>query len=106
MAARNVDKVEFLADIRSNQIWFQHKGGNLEISILGTMDKLIIQNWYLGSGHHIEQFKVSDGLMMVDDEVEDLVSAMAEFQSPPLGQVVLSTIQQATLGPLVSSLWS
>ncbi len=106
LAIRNVDKVEFLADIRSDQIWFQHKGDDLEISILGTTDKLIIQDWYLGSGHHIEQFKVSDGLMLVDDEVEDLVSAMAEFQSPPLGQVVLSTTQQATLGSLISSLWS
>ena len=105
-ATQSNDRIEFLTGIRSDQIWFQHKGDNLEVSIIGTTDKLIIQDWYLGSEHLIEQFKVYDGMMLMGADVEALATAMAGFEPPPMGQVVLSSTQESILGPLISSLWS
>ncbi len=44
--------------------------------------------------------------MLMDADVEVLVTAMAEFEPPQIGQVVLSSTQESILGPLISSLWS
>jgi hypothetical protein len=39
---------QFLENIAPGQIWFRQSGSNLEVSIIGTPDKLTIQNWYDG----------------------------------------------------------
>nr|MBA3756285.1 putative Ig domain-containing protein [Nitrosomonas sp.] len=46
--AGNIDIVQFLSGISADQIWFQHVGNNLEASVIGTADKLVIKDWYLG----------------------------------------------------------
>lgn len=101
----NNDVVRFLSDINANQIWFQHVGNNLEVSIIGTADKLIINNWYLGTANHIERFRTADGLELFDNQVEELVSAMSGFAMPDIGQTELPADYAATLDPVIASLW-
>ncbi|MDV6347148.1 calcium-binding protein [Nitrosomonas sp. Is35] len=60
-APGNFDIVRFLPGISADQIWFQRAGNNLEASVIGTTDKVVINDWYLGSANHIERFKTSDG---------------------------------------------
>ena len=45
-AADNIDLAVFGADVGYNQLWFQHVDNNLEVSIIGTSDRLTIENWY------------------------------------------------------------
>ena len=40
---------------------FVRNGNNLEVSILNTTDRLVVQNWYLGSQYQVEQFRYADG---------------------------------------------
>lgn len=37
----------------------------LEASIIGTSDKLIFENWYLGNQYHIEQPKTADNRVLL-----------------------------------------
>lgn len=102
----NVDTVRFLSDISADQIWFQHIGNNLKVSIIGTADKLVLNDWYLGSANHVERFKTSDGLTLLDSQVDDLVVAMAGFAPPPdAGQISLPADYAVVLDPLIASLW-
>ena len=101
----NSDIAQFLPAISANQIWFQHIGNNLEISVIGTADKLVIKDWYLGSAYHIEQFKTADGLLLLDSQVEDLVNAMASFAPPEAGQTILPPDYATSLDPVIASLW-
>lgn len=104
-AAGNTDVVQFGADISIDQLWFRHVGNNLEATIVGTTDKLVINNWYSGSAYHVEQFKTADGKVMLDSQVEALVSAMASF-APPVGVgSVVSQQAHDQLQPVLAASW-
>ena len=61
---------------------FKQIGNNLEVLLNGTTDKLVMQNWYLGSQYHVEEFRFSDGSVLLDTQAQSLVSAMASFDTP------------------------
>jgi Ca2+-binding RTX toxin-like protein len=104
--AGNTDVAQFLSGVSADQLWFMHSGNNLEVDIIGTADKLIIQDWYSGSNHHVEQFKTTDGAMtLLDSQVENLVNAMASFAPPAAGQTTLPTDYQSSLAPVIAANW-
>ena len=104
--AGNTDIVQFLTGVTADQIWFQHIGNNLEASVIGTSDKLVINDWYLDSNNHIEQFKTADGgLTLLDSQVDNLVNAMASFAPPAAGQTTLPPDYQANLAPVIAANW-
>ena len=103
--AGNTDAAEFLAGIAAEQIWLRQIGNNLEASIIGTSDKLTMQNWYLGSQYHIEQFHTADGKLLLDSQVENLVQAMAAFAPPGAGQTTLPPAYQEALAPVIAANW-
>jgi Ca2+-binding RTX toxin-like protein len=105
VAVGNIDVAEFLAGIGADQIWLRHVGNSLEASIIGTTDKLTIQNWYLGDQYHVEQFKTADGKLLLDSQVESLVQAMAAFAPPAAGQTTLPPAYQDTLAPVIAANW-
>ena len=101
----NADVAEFLAGIAMDQIWFRHVGNNLEASVIGTSDKLTVQNWYLGEQCRVEQFKTADNRLLLDSRVELLVQAMAAFAPPAAGQTTLPPTYQDSLAPVIAANW-
>jgi Ca2+-binding RTX toxin-like protein len=104
-AAGATDSAQFLVGIAADQIWLRHVGNNLEASIIGTTDKLTLENWYLGSNYHIEQFKTAEGKTLLDSRVENLVQAMAGFSPPSAGLTILSPAYQESLAPVIAANW-
>lgn len=94
--AGNTDAARFHAGIAVDQLWLAKSGNNLNISIIGTNDRFTLTNWYLGSQYRVEQFKTSEGKRLLDTQLQNLVSAIAAFTSPPVGQPSLSTSQSAS----------
>jgi hypothetical protein len=80
---------------------FGRSGNDLQISIIGTTDKVTEQNWYLGNQYHVEQIKTSDGHTLTDANVQALVQAMASFSALPPGQALVSAANQDQLQPPV-----
>ncbi|HJS03452.1 MAG TPA: calcium-binding protein, partial [Variovorax sp.] len=80
-------------------------GNDLELSIIGTNDKLTLNSWYAGSGYHVEEFRTSDGHVLIDTMVQNLVQAMASFAPPPAGQTTLPQDHQNSLAPLLAANW-
>ena len=101
----NSDAAQFLAGIAADQIWLRHLGNNLEASIIGTTDKLTLENWYLGSSYRVEQFKTADNSLLLDSRVEVLVQAMAAFAPPAAGQTTLPPTYQDALAPVIAANW-
>jgi Ca2+-binding RTX toxin-like protein len=101
----NIDTAQFLAGVAADQIWMRHVGNNLEASIIGTADKLIVENWYLGSQYHVEQFRTADGRLLLDSQVENLVQAMAAFAPPAAGQTTLPQTYQDALATAIAVNW-
>jgi Ca2+-binding RTX toxin-like protein len=101
----NTDVVAFGPNVSMDQLWFRQAGNDLELSIIGTNDKLTLNSWYAGSGYHVEEFRTSDGHVLIDTMVQNLVQAMASFAPPPAGQTTLPQDHQNSLAPLLAANW-
>ncbi|MCW5321293.1 hypothetical protein D5039_09030 [Verminephrobacter aporrectodeae subsp. tuberculatae] len=104
--AGNTDCLSIGAGVATDQLWFRRVGADLEVSIIGTSDKSLINNWYLGDAYHIERFQTSDGKVLLDSQVNALVSAMAAFAPPPAGQTTLAADYQTALTPTLAAGWN
>jgi Ca2+-binding RTX toxin-like protein len=60
------DIVDFGALERA-EVRFVHVGNNLEARIIGSTDKLVIKDWYLGDRYEVEDFVFADGTWDGDD---------------------------------------
>lgn len=78
-AAGVVDYVQFPADVLQTQVGFARAGNNLEATITGTLDKLVVKDWYLGSAYRVEEFRFVGGTVTLASQVQALGSAMAAF---------------------------
>ena len=85
------DFVSFGANIAKSDITFQKSGNALLAKVNGTTDVLTLQDWYLGTKYHVEEFRFSDGSVLTDTQAQSLVSAMAAFASPSTTSSVAST---------------
>lgn len=106
--AGNYDIARFLSGVAYDQLWFSRPSGsnNLEISIIGTSDKLVVKDWYLGAQYRAEEIQTADGNRYVlAADVQTLVNAMAGMTPPPAGQTTLTTAQRNSLNAAFTSAW-
>lgn len=103
--AGNTDSVIFGTDIAVDQLWFRQVGNALEVSVIGGTDQFTINDWYLGSKYHVEQFKTGGGKTLLESQVQNLVQAMAGFAPPAAGQTTLPPNYQSTLAPVLAANW-
>jgi Ca2+-binding RTX toxin-like protein len=73
----NKDTLTFGEDML--KMIFTKDGSNLKISADNTSDSVTIDNWYSGCDYQIEEFKATDGSMLTNMQVEQLIQAMAGF---------------------------
>lgn len=98
------DSLAFGLDIAEDQLWFRQVGSNLEVSIIGTADKVTVANWYSSSAWHVELIQ-ANGKQLTDANVQNLVQAMAGFAPPPMGQTTLPDDYKASLEPTITANW-
>jgi hypothetical protein len=104
--AGNTDIGRFLDGLTHDQVWFLRTGSNLEASIVGTADKLVLKDWYLGAQYRVEQFNTTDGnRTLIEANVQNLVDAMASFAPPAAGQTSLPLDYQTALAPVIAANW-
>ena len=103
--AGNVDVLKFGDDIKADQLWFRRVNSDLEISVVGSTDKTTISNWYSGSAYRVEQFATADGKVLIDSQVENLISAMASFNPPSAGQMSLPQNYRDSLEGVIAANW-
>ncbi len=98
--AGNYDIAKFLSGVAYDQLWFSRPSGsnNLEITIIGTTDKLVVKDWYLGNQYRTEEIQTVDGnRYLLAADVQTLVTAMASLTPPAQGQTTLSASQRTAL---------
>ncbi|PHV50740.1 hypothetical protein CSQ91_06165 [Janthinobacterium sp. BJB301] len=99
------DVVSFLAGVSAEQLWFRQAGAHLEVSTIGTTDKITVNNWYADTPARIEEFRMADGKVLLGSDVQNLVQAMAGLTPPPAGQLTLPAGTAATLAPVLAQNW-
>ena len=104
--AGNQDVIEFGPDIAIDQLWFQRLDGFLEVSVIGSWDRVYVMDWDTGPASQVEQFRTADGHVLLNTQVDTLISAMAAFDAPSGGTTTLPEAYRAALVPLITSTWS
>ena len=77
-AAGEIDVSSTTAD----SLWFREVGQDLEIDVMGTTNKITVQNWFADTGYQVSEIKLAgtDGSSLeIDSGVAQLVQAMATF---------------------------
>jgi hypothetical protein len=73
--------LDFSSGLNEENIWFIHSGNNLVIDVLGSQNSVTVQGWFgSNTSAQLLEIKGSDGLE-IDSQLNQLVSAMATFQS-------------------------
>jgi Ca2+-binding RTX toxin-like protein len=88
-----------------DQVWLTKTGNNLDISIIGTTDKVSIDGWFSASANRVESITVDGGKSLAAGKVSALVNAMAAFQPPAVGATSMAPDVQAKLSKLLASSW-
>ena len=104
-ASNGNDKVLFDAGITADQLWLRKIGNDLEVAIVGTANNVRVQNWYVDAAKQVDSLQLADGKTLLVSEVQTLVSAMAAFAPPPLGQTSLSATQHNALDSVIAASW-
>ena len=108
--AGNQDTLLFGTGVAAEQLWFRKVGtADLEVSIIGTADKVTIKNWSAsgaGTNNQIEVIKTADGRTLSNAKVANLVTAMASLTPPAMGQTTLPASYQTALLSTINANWT
>ncbi|WP_275044113.1 calcium-binding protein, partial [Pseudomonas mediterranea] len=99
------DILAFGADINPQDLWLRHTGSNLEITVIGSSEKLTVSNWYQSSNYHVEALKTADGKVLLDSQVQSLVDTMASFGVAPGAETNLTNDQRTQLDAVLAANW-
>jgi Ca2+-binding RTX toxin-like protein len=89
----NTDIVAFGSGLLPLDLMFTQSGNDLLVSQIGTADTIALRNWYLGNQYQAEIFRASDGSILLNTQVDQLIQAMAGF-SAESGLDWASAVQQ------------
>jgi Ca2+-binding RTX toxin-like protein len=100
------DMLRFQGDVSYDQIWLQHVGDDLKVSLIGGSDSVTVQNWYADTRNQIETISTGDGYSIAAGQVDALVQAMASFTPPADGQSTLPDDYRTSLAPTLAASWA
>ncbi|MEY8239013.1 MAG: calcium-binding protein, partial [Cycloclasticus sp.] len=99
------DRIEIGEGINEEQLWLSQQGDDLQIDVIGSDDQIRIENWYKGEQYRIEEIELSGGAVLLEHQVEQLVSAMASFNVSSSSDMVLQAAVEDELKPLIAVSW-
>jgi Ca2+-binding RTX toxin-like protein len=103
---RGFDTLRFGSGIDADQLWFRRAGADLDISVIGTSDRVRITDWYYGVDYRVESIEVDGGLRLLDSQVDNLVNAMAAFSPPSAGMTTLPENYREALNSVLAANWT
>ncbi len=76
--AGNQDRTVF-GSINPLDLVISRQANDLRLTIHGTADSLVIQNWYVSASNQVEDVQAGNGQHLVNSQVDQLIQAMASF---------------------------
>ncbi|MFV1873328.1 MAG: Ig-like domain-containing protein [Oleiphilus sp.] len=98
------DRILLSTDMEKEDIWFSQEGDDLLIEQLGTEDRIRVSDWFSSSRYEIERVEIGS-TFIESDQINQLVSVMANFGAPSGGVINLSNAEQQQVNVAISSAW-
>ena len=73
------DKLLYDAGINPLDLVISRQAIDLRLSIHGSSDQIIVQNWYVGTTNRTETIQAGNGQALLSTQVDQLIQAMAGF---------------------------
>ncbi|WP_434634767.1 calcium-binding protein [Chromobacterium sp. CV08] len=96
---------ELRMGVTADRLFFRQSADHLEISIIGTEDKVTVNNWFLDKAYQVERFETSDGKILMSSQVQSLVDAMAGFSPSSDASEAMPAEFDVVQQSIVSSTW-
>jgi Ca2+-binding RTX toxin-like protein len=105
-ADANPDSLDILRveDVDHDQLWLSRKRRHLVVNIAGSTDRVLIKNWYGEEKDQLDALYAGDRVLM-RDQVDQLVNAMAGFDVPEGVGVIIPQETHTELEPVLTSVW-
>ncbi|MFB0824048.1 calcium-binding protein [Chromobacterium violaceum] len=100
-----LDVLEFDQGVNADQLWFRRQSNSLEVSVIGSADKVIVDNWFAGAANQLETIRAGYGNALAASQVQILIDAMAGFNPQSAGQMSLPPDCQSVLQPVLAANW-
>ncbi len=101
--ADSVDVAQF-DDVSIEDLWFSRSGNNLQITVAGTDDQVTVNNWYSNTNYQLDSIEAGASELL-NNQVEQLVSAMASYSVPSgAGSVVPQDVKDE-LQSVIAAAW-
>ncbi len=91
-------------DLNPAELWFGKSGYHLTIGLVGTQDKVTVNNWFSGTWNMIDTIEAG-GSVLAETQVAQMVQAMAALGAPGGVDGGWTEEQQENLNPIVASYW-
>ena len=73
-------ELDLATGIANNQLWFEQKGNDLQVDILGTTDHVTVKGWYSSDNAKFQAIKTADGnILDINAQFNLLVQNLATF---------------------------
>jgi len=95
----------FGKDISPERLWFQHEGQDLQISVIGSQQEVTLHNWYAATPERPRDIMTGDRHRLRENDVENLVQAMAAFAPAAPATMTFGAAEQQVLQPVLAANW-
>ncbi|WP_421863316.1 calcium-binding protein [Motiliproteus sp.] len=98
------DVLSLSGGVTTDQLWFSRQGDDLQINLVGSDDQVTVGDWYLSDGAQLDEIEVGTSVLR-NNQVAQLVNAMAAFDVPSGAGSVISQSTQDALQPVLTAAW-
>ena len=102
--ANDTDILEFKEISSREQLWFEGVGNHIDIHVLGSPDRVRLNNWFKADKFELDLIELGDW-KLDSSGIEALVSAMAAFGAPEDGALELAAEDQAYIADVIAANW-
>jgi hypothetical protein len=71
-------EIDLGAGISNQKLWFEQKGNDLQIDLIGTQDRITVAGWFADPRAQVQSINLADG-SKIDSQISQLVTAMAAY---------------------------
>lgn len=101
--ATETDSLNF-SGVTEDDIWFKKTNNHLDIYLLGSSDRVRVNNWYKAEKYELDRIDIG-GSSIDSTGIEQLVNAMAGFGAPSGGSISLSEDQKQQVNTAIAASW-
>ena len=101
--AGSVDIARF-DQISTEDLWFSRSSNHLKITVAGTDDQVTVSNWYSSDHYRLDRIEAGASVLL-DNQVDQLVSAMAAYDVPTGAGAVVPQETKDELQAVLAETW-